>query len=141
MSLTGYTDPTIPIQRVGDLVQIGDRGYIDENNYLFVLGRADDMIIVGGENVYPRSVEEVLEPMAGIADLYASGVEDEAMFERIAVWIVREDSPEGAALTEDSIRDWVKNNLAEHSIPRDVHFVDSLPRNATGKVIPRMLKP
>ncbi|AKN76186.1 acyl-CoA synthetase [Corynebacterium ulcerans] len=141
LSLTGYTDPTIPIQRVGDLVQIGDRGYIDENNYLFVLGRADDMIIVGGENVYPRSVEEVLEHMAGIADLYASGVEDEAMFERIAVWIVREDSPEGAALTEDSIRDWVKNNLAEHSIPRDVHFVDSLPRNATGKVIPRMLKP
>lgn len=116
LSLTGYTDPNIPIPRVGDLVQIGDRGYIDENNYLFVLGRADDMIIVGGENVYPRSVEEVLEPMAGIADLYASGVEDEDMFERIAVWVVRSDSPEGAALTEDSIRDWVKNNLAEHSI-------------------------
>jgi len=55
------------------------------------------------------------------------------------VWIVREDSPAGEALTDETIRDHVRDNLADHSIPRDVHFVDELPRNETGKVVPRLL--
>lgn len=138
-SLTGYTNPDVPLIEKAGLIQMGDLGYIDDQGKLHVLGRIDDMIIVGGENVYPRSVEEILEPMPGIADLSAKGVEDEVTFERIAVWIVREDSEAGRALTEDSVRDWVDSNLANHSVPRDVHFVDELPRNATGKVIPRAL--
>ncbi|AWB81112.1 acyl-CoA synthetase [Corynebacterium yudongzhengii] len=138
-SLTGYTNPNIPIVRVGDLIQMGDSGYLDEEGRLHVLGRVDDMIIVGGENVYPRSVEEVLEPMPGIRDLTAQGVDDDHSFARIAVWIVREDSDDGRALTENSVRDWVRDRLVEHSIPRDVHFVDELPRNAVGKVVPRFL--
>lgn len=138
-SLTGYTNPETPIVRVGDLIQMGDLGYLDNEGLLHVKGRIDDMIIVGGENVYPRSVEEVLEPMPGIADLSAKGVEDEDTFERIAVWIVRKDSEAGRALTEDSVRAWVADHLADHSIPRDVHFVDELPRNAVGKVVPRFL--
>ena len=121
------------------LLEIGDRGYLDEEGRLFVLGRADDMIIVGGENVYPRSVEEVLAPMPGIRDLYAKGVDDEESFKRMAVWIVREDNPEGEALTKESVQEWVRDNLAEHSVPREVTFLDKLPRNATGKVMPAKL--
>ncbi|MDO4762175.1 MAG: AMP-binding protein [Corynebacterium sp.] len=141
VTLNGYTDPKIPLSTFEHMVQIGDRGYLDENGLLFVLGRADDMIIVGGENVYPRSVEEVLESMPGVADLYAAGVSDEHWFKRVAVWVVRSDDAEGAALTEDSVREWVAAKLAEHSVPRDVYFVDCLPRNATGKVIPAKLVP
>ncbi|KGM18098.1 AMP-binding protein [Corynebacterium auriscanis] len=128
---------TMNIQR--GLLEIGDRGYLDDEGRLFVLGRADDMIIVGGENVYPRSVEEVLAPMPGIRDLFAMGVDDEETFKRMAVWVVREDSPEGEALTKESIQEWVHTHLAEHSVPREVTFMDELPRNPTGKVMPRML--
>ena len=141
VTLRGYTDPNIPMTQYGHLIQIGDRGYLDENGFLFVLGRADDMIIVGGENVYPRSVEEVLEEMPGIADMYAGGVEDEDTFKRIAVWVVRSDDYAGQNLTTEAIQNWVLDRLAAHSVPRDVHFVDSLPRTATGKVMPRQLVP
>lgn len=123
------------------MVQIGDRGYLDADGYLYVLGRADDMIIVGGENVYPRSVEEVLEEMPGIADMYAGGVDDPETFKRIAVWIVRSADAAGEAVTEEAVQQWVAHHLAEHSIPRDVHFVNSLPRNPTGKVVPARLVP
>jgi len=138
-TLTGYTNPTIPIDQAQGLVRIGDQGYLDEHGQLRVLGRIDDMIIVGGENVYPRSVDEVLDGMPGVADSFAAGVDDDTTFQRIAVWIVREDSPAGEALTDETIRDHVRDNLADHSIPRDVHFVDELPRNETGKVVPRLL--
>ncbi|MDR7330839.1 AMP-binding protein [Corynebacterium guangdongense] len=138
-SLTGYTNPDIPIERARDLIAIGDLGYLDEDSYLHVLGRADDMIIVGGENVYPKSVEEVLEAMPGVSDLAATGVDDEVTFKRIAVWIVREDSPAGESLSAESVRQWVRDNLADHSVPRDVRFVEELPRNATGKVMARFL--
>ncbi|MDO4631514.1 MAG: AMP-binding protein [Corynebacterium sp.] len=141
VTLAGYTDPKIPMNQYKHLVQIGDRGYLDENGFLFVLGRADDMIIVGGENVYPRSVEEVLEGMPGIADMYAGGVEDPDTFKRIAVWVVRSDDAAGVALTTEAVQDWVLDRLAAHSVPRDVHFVESLPRTATGKVIPHELVP
>ena len=138
-SLTGYTNPDIPVKRVGELVEMGDLGYLDEHNRLHVLGRIDDMIIVGGENVYPGSVMDVLEPMPGVADLHAAGVDDPETFERIAVWIVRSDDAAGRGLTQDAVREWVLEKLADHSVPRDVHFVDELPRNVTGKVVPRLL--
>ena len=104
-----------------------------------MVGRADDMIIVGGENVHPQSVTEVLETMDGIRELHSAGVEDPETFARVAVWVVPEDSPAGKELTADKIREFVRANLADHSVPRDVHFLDLLPRNATGKVVPRQL--
>lgn len=121
------------------LLEIGDRGYLDADGFLHVMGRTDDMIIVGGENVFPRSVENVLAPMPGIRDLYVKGVEDEETFARLAVWVVREDSEAGRALTKEQIQDEVRLTLAEHSVPRDVIWMDHLPRNPTGKVMPRML--
>lgn len=139
MTMRGYTNPRDKTVEKRGLLAIGDRGYLDEKGQLFVLGRADDMIIVGGENVYPRSLENVLSPMPGIKDLYCKGVKDEKTFARLAVWVVREDSETGRALTPESIQEYARNQLAEHSVPRDVFFVDDLPRNPTGKVMPRML--
>ncbi|WP_311520851.1 AMP-binding protein [uncultured Corynebacterium sp.] len=138
-ALIGYTNPKIPLNKVDGLISIGDLGYIDPDGYLHVVGRADDMIIVGGENVHPQSVTEVLEAMPGIAEVHAGGVEDETTFQRIAVWAVTTRDALGNTVTADSIRTWVRENLADHSVPRDVHFLDKLPRNATGKVVPRLL--
>ena len=122
---------------IDGLIEMGDLGYFDADGFLHVQSRNDDMIIVGGENVHPQSVVEVLDDMPGVAEVYAHGVDDDAMFKRIAVWIVRsEGHPE---VTEDGVREWVRSRLADHSIPRDVHFVDTLPRNAVGKVVPRFL--
>lgn len=138
-ALTGYTNPNIQLQKVRGMVSIGDMGYIDPDGRLHVKGRADDMLIVGGENVHPQSVTEVLETMPGVHDVYAGGVDDPETFHRVAVWVVPTDDPVGEALTADSVRDFVRDNLADHSIPRDVYFRRDLPRNATGKVVPRLL--
>ena len=133
-ALRGYTNPATEMVEIDGLVEMGDLGYLDDDGYLHVQSRNDDMIIVGGENVHPQSVVEVLEDMPGVGEVYAHGVDDEQMFKRIAVWVVR-----SADITADAVRDWVRAHLADHSIPRDVHFVDELPRNAVGKVVPRFL--
>ena len=133
-ALRGYTNPTTETVEIDGLVEMGDLGYLDDRGYLHVQSRNDDMIIVGGENVHPQSVVEVLEDMPGVGEVYAHGVDDDEMFKRIAVWVVK-----SADLTADAVRDWVRAHLADHSIPRDVHFVDELPRNAVGKVVPRFL--
>ena len=133
-ALRGYTNPATEMVEIDGLVEMGDLGYLDDDGYLHVQSRNDDMIIVGGENVHPQSVVEVLEDMPGVSEVYAHGVDDEQMFKRIAVWVVR-----SADITADAVRDWVRAHLADHSIPRDVHFVDELPRNAVGKVVPRFL--
>lgn len=138
-SMRGYTNPRDRADASRGLIAIGDRGYIDENGRLHVLGRADDMIIVGGENVFPLSCEEVLTRMPGVKDLYVRGVDDPDTFQRLAAWVVREDNEAGRALTKESIQDFVREGLAEHSVPREVTFMDELPRNPTGKVMPRML--
>lgn len=138
-ALKGYSNPNTPIVMIGKLIEMGDRGYFDEKGRLHVLGRNDDMIIIGGENVHPQSVTETLEPMPGVADVYAGGVDDEETFKHVAVWVVRSDDDHGRSLTADAVRDWVRDKLAHHYIPRDVNFVDSLPRNPTGKVVARFL--
>ncbi|MGO2877138.1 MAG: AMP-binding protein [Corynebacterium casei] len=138
-ALIGYTNPDKKVNKKEGLVSIGDLGFIDEDNHLHIVGRADDMIIVGGENVHPQSVIEILEEMSGIKDVHAQGVEDDLTFARIAVWVVRRDDEAGHSLNDDSIREFVRENLADHSVPRDVHFIDELPRNPTGKVVPRLL--
>ena len=133
-ALRGYTNPATEMVEIDGLVEMGDLGYLDDDGYLHVQSRNDDMIIVGGENVHPQSVVEVLEDMPGVGEVYAHGVDDEQMFKRIAVWVVK-----SADITADAVREWVRAHLADHSIPRDVHFVDELPRNAVGKVVPRFL--
>lgn len=139
LTMKEYTNDRDKMVIEKGLLEIGDKGYLTEDGRLYVLGRNDDMIIVGGENVYPKSVSEALEPMPGIRDLFVKGVEDEETFARLAVWIVREDDETGRSLTKKGVQDWVRDKLAEHSVPRDVVFVDELPYNPTGKVMPRQL--
>lgn len=114
----------------------GDLGYKDADNYFYIVGRKKEMIIRGGQNIYPREIEEVLARMEGIADAAVIGVPDEFMGERVKAIIV----PKGTAeLTAESVKAFCADNLAEYKVPRLVEFRSELPRNSTGKVLKRLL--
>ena len=98
-ALRGYTNPATEMVEIDGLVEMGDLGYLDDDGYLHVQSRNDDMIIVGGENVHPQSVTEVLEAMPGIHEVHAGGVEDSETFQRIAVWAVPTADAAGQALS------------------------------------------
>jgi fatty-acyl-CoA synthase len=96
------------------------------------------MIVSGGENVFPGEVEDLLDGHEAIAEVTVFGVADEEFGERLAAVVVRRP---GADLDADDVRGFVKDNLASYKVPRDVEFVDELPRTATGKVLKRVLRP
>jgi fatty-acyl-CoA synthase len=123
--------------RVGALMSTGDIGHFDAGGRLFIDGRDDDMIVSGGENVYPGEVEEVLNGVAGVREAAVVGVEDPEWGQRLRAYIEVEN---GAALTEQALKDEVRGTLAGYKVPRDVLFVEELPRNATGKVLKRELR-
>ncbi|MFI9404387.1 acyl-CoA synthetase [Nocardia sp. NPDC052316] len=123
--------------RVGDLMSTGDVGHFDSAGRLFIDGRDDDMIVSGGENVFPGEVEELLAAHPAVAEVSAFGVPDDRYGQRLrAVIVVRE----GHSLDEDEVREYVKAHLARFKVPRDVVFIDELPRNPTGKVLKRVLR-
>jgi fatty-acyl-CoA synthase len=115
----------------------GDVGYLDEENRLFVSGRDDDMIVSGGENVFPREVEDLISNMSGVKEVAVIGVDDERFGQALKAYVVRTG---GSKPTEDEIKKKVKTDLAGFKVPREVEFMDELPRNATGKVLKRELK-
>lgn len=121
---------------VDGLMATGDVGHFDADGRLYIDGRDDEMIVSGGENVFPREVEELLATMPGITDVAVVGVEDDAFGQRLRAFLVTED---GAEVTEDEVKSFVKDNLARYKVPRDVHFLDELPRNPTGKILKREL--
>jgi fatty-acyl-CoA synthase len=123
-------------KEVGGLMSSGDLGHFDEKGRLYVDGRDDEMIVSGGENVFPAEVEELLSSHEDIADAAAIGVDDEKFGQRLRAFVVLRD---GAKLSEDHVKSYVKENLANYKVPREVVFVDELPRNATGKVLKREL--
>ncbi|HEV7464874.1 MAG TPA: hypothetical protein VGP96_01145, partial [Candidatus Dormibacteraeota bacterium] len=123
-------------ERVGTLVSTGDVGRFTEDGLLLVEGRDDDMIISGGENVFPAEVEDLLHGHPAVADCAVVGVPDDEFGQRLAAYVVRRD---GASLDEAAVRGYVRDRLARYKVPRDVTFIDSLPRNATGKVLKREL--
>jgi fatty-acyl-CoA synthase len=123
--------------RFGALMSTGDVGHFDTDGRLFIDGREDDMIVSGGENVYPGEVEELLEGVPGVRETAVVGVEDEQWGQRLRAFVALND---GAALSEQVLKEHVKANLAGYKVPRDVVFVDELPRNATGKVLKRELR-
>ncbi|MEV4422304.1 AMP-binding protein [Patulibacter sp. NPDC049589] len=131
-----YTDGTRLPQRDG-LTQTGDLGYLDDLGRLFVLGREDDMIVSGGENVHPRNVEDALAAHPAVAEVAAIGVADDLYGQRIAVHVVK--AP-GARLSAKVVREHVRAQRPRHEVPRDVVFRDELPRGATGKVLRRVLR-
>jgi fatty-acyl-CoA synthase len=119
------------------LMSSGDVGHFDEGGRLFVDGRDDDMIVSGGENVFPQEVEDLLSGHEKIGEAAVFGVDDEDFGQRLKAVVVVKD---GADLSEDEVKKYVKSNLAGYKVPRDVEFVDELPRTSTGKVLKRELK-
>jgi len=124
-------------QAVGGLLSSGDLGHFDRKGRLFIDGRADEMIVSGGENVFPAEVEELLAKHPAVEEAAVIGVEDEQFGQRLKAFVVVRD---GSRLDEDQVKDHVRDNLARYKIPREVVFVDQLPRNATGKVLKRDLE-
>jgi fatty-acyl-CoA synthase len=122
---------------IDGLLSSGDVGHFDETGRLFVDGRDDDMIVSGGENVFPAEVEDLLSGHDKIAEVAVFGVDDEKFGQRLKAVVVTRD---GASLSEDDVKKHVKSNLAGYKVPRDVEFVDELPRTSTGKVLKRELK-
>jgi acyl-CoA synthetase (AMP-forming)/AMP-acid ligase II len=121
---------------IDGLMATGDVGYLDEEGRLFVSGRDDDMIVSGGENVFPREVEDLIADMDGVKEVAVVGVDDEKFGQALKAFVVRKDSKP----SEAEIKKKVKADLAGFKVPREVVFVGELPRNATGKVLKRELK-
>jgi fatty-acyl-CoA synthase len=137
MSFEGYTSGEDKA-RLGTLASIGDLGRIGEDGRLYVEGRDDDMIVSGGENVFPAEIEDVLHKHAAVSDVVVVGVEDERFGQALVAHVVLRD---GRSATADDLRAHVKKQLANYKVPREIVFHDSLPRNETGKVLRRELKP
>jgi fatty-acyl-CoA synthase len=123
-------------EHLGELLSSGDVGHFDRDGRLFIDGRDDEMIVSGGENVFPREVEDLLADHEAVADAAAIGVDDEQFGQRLRAFVVKADD---ADTSEEELKDYVKANLARYKVPREVIFVDELPRNATGKVLKREL--
>jgi acyl-CoA synthetase (AMP-forming)/AMP-acid ligase II len=122
---------------VDGLMSTGDVGHFDADGRLFVDGRDDEMIVSGGENVFPREVEDLLADHAQVEEAAVIGVEDPEFGQRLKAFVVPRD---GAELSEETVKAYVKKNLARYKVPREVVFLEELPRNATGKVLKRELK-
>ena len=121
----------------GGWFHTGDVGTVDEAGYVTVVDRLKDMIIRGGFNVYPREVEEVLMTHPEVSLAAVVGVPDEQYGEEIRAFVVLEA---GSSLTPETLRDWSKEKLAAYKYPRHLELVESLPMNATGKILRRELR-
>jgi fatty-acyl-CoA synthase len=120
---------------IDGLMASGDVGHFDDHGRLHIDGRDDEMIVSGGENVFPAEVEELLVGHEQIEEAAVIGVDDEKFGQRLKAFV----KTRGDGLSEDDVKSYVKDNLARYKVPRDVVFVDELPRNATGKVVKREL--
>ncbi|KAB2810689.1 AMP-binding protein [Pimelobacter simplex] len=124
-------------EMVDGLMSSGDVGRFDAEGRLYVEGRDDEMIVSGGENVFPKEVEDCLAGHERVAEVAAIGVEDPDFGKRLRAFVVR--VPDGEPVSADELKDLVKQNLARYKVPREIVFLDELPRNATGKVLKREL--
>ncbi|MFF0611057.1 AMP-binding protein [Nocardia tengchongensis] len=135
MLFDGYTDATPPDEADG-MLDTGDIGYLDASGKLFVAGRDDEMIISGGENVFPRAVEEALSHLPQVSEVAVVGVPDHEFGQRLAAFVVRRP---GSGLDSDMVRNYIRHRVSRFSVPRDVTFLEALPRNTTGKILKRTL--
>ena len=135
MLFGGYTDGGTKTVSRG-LMSTGDVGHLDEAHRLFVMGREDDMIVSGGENVFPEEVESLLLEHPNVVDAAVVGVPDPEFGQRLMAYVVLVP---GASPTAGDLRAHVREHLARYKVPRDVVFVDELARNPTGKVVRRLL--
>lgn len=131
----GYTGGTGK-DRYHGLMPTGDRGFLDADGRLMVVGREDDLVISGAEKIYPLEVEEVIAELPGVREVAVLGRPDEEMGQRVVAYVVCED---GVELSTEQVQDQVRQRLARFAVPKEVTFLGRLPRTPTGKVIPRML--
>jgi fatty-acyl-CoA synthase len=124
-------------QIIDGLMSSGDVGYFDEHGLLYVSGRDDEMIVSGGENVFPAEVEDLISGHPEVIEATALGVEDKDWGHRLRAFVVKAD---GASVDEDAIKTYVRDHLARYKVPREVIFLDELPRNPTGKILKRELR-
>jgi acyl-CoA synthetase (AMP-forming)/AMP-acid ligase II len=127
----GYTSGTTK-DFVDGFMASGDLGYLDDAGRLFVVGRDDEMIVSGGENVYPIEVERALAEHPDVAEAAVIGVDDEEYGQRLAAFVVLE---KGTHCTAEALKAHVRQNLANYKVPRDVSVVPELPRGSTGKIV------
>jgi acyl-CoA synthetase (AMP-forming)/AMP-acid ligase II len=121
---------------IDGLMATGDVGHFDDGGHLFVDGRDDEMIVSGGENVFPREVEDLIADHEAIDEVAVIGIEDEKFGQRLKAYAVK---TKGRSVSEADLKSHVKRNLAGYKVPREIVFVKELPRNATGKVLKREL--
>ena len=121
---------------IDGLMSTGDVGHLDAGGRLFVDGRDDEMIVSGGENVFPREVEDLLSHHEAVDEAAVLGVDDPKFGQRLRAFVVL---AEDGAVSADDLKAYVKSNLASYKVPREIVFLDELPRNATGKVLKREL--
>jgi len=114
----------------------GDLGYLDEDGYLYIVGRQKEVIIRGGNNIYATDVEGVLHEHPDVREAAVVGVPHEVLGEDVAAFVALRD---GAAVTDDDLRAFCAERLADYKVPRHITFLDELPRNATGKVLKQQL--
>jgi fatty-acyl-CoA synthase len=135
LAFDGYTGGGTK-EQIGGLMSTGDVGRFDEGGRLFVEGRDDDMIVSGGENVFPEEVEDCLNSHPGVLEAAVVGVPDEEFGQRLRAAVVIE---QGAKVSELELMDFVKGQLARYKVPREIVFLDALPRTATGKILRRVI--
>jgi fatty-acyl-CoA synthase len=124
-------------QIIDGLLSSGDVGYFDEHGLLYISGRDDEMIVSGGENVFPAEVEDCISGHPDVVEATAIGVEDKEWGHRLRAFVVKKGN---ANIDEDTIKKHVKDQLAKYKVPREVIFLDELPRNPTGKILKRELR-
>jgi fatty-acyl-CoA synthase len=135
LSFAGYTDGRHK-EIIDGLLSTGDLGHVDADGRLFIDGRDDDMIVSGGENVFPGEIENLLVEHDGVVEAAVIGVPDPEFGQRLKAFVVPETRAE---LDADELKAYVRANLARFKVPREVVFLDELPRNATGKLLRHQL--
>ena len=124
-------------QIIDGMLSSGDVGYFDERGLLYISGRDDEMIVSGGENVFPAEVEDCISGHPDVVEATAIGVEDKEWGHRLRAFVVKKQN---ADVDEATIKNHVKDQLAKYKVPREVIFLDELPRNPTGKILKRELR-
>ncbi len=138
MLFEGYTDGRAGRERIEGMLTAGDLGHVDADGRLFVDAREDDMIISGGENLYPGEIEDALSAHPDVAEVAVVGAEDEDFGERPVAFVVLEP---GRTLSAEDVDGFARKHLSRFKVPRDVVILEELPRNALGKVLRRELRP
>jgi len=121
----------------GDWFRSGDVGVMEENGYLYIIDRLKDMIVTGGENVYPREVEEIMYTFPAVSECAVVGVRDEEYGERVTAFVVPEEERD---LDRVELKAFLKRQLSRFKVPKEFIVVESLPKNNAGKILKRDLK-